>query len=256
VRDRYPGLLTRLLALLAVGGIAVPVTLLLAPASGSASSGSTAAGDVRPIRTVYLGDCAVCHGADARGTDRGPSLLDVGAAGVDFWVSTGRMPLSSPDAVPTRHTPHYSPARIRQLVSYVVGLTGRVEPRIPQVDLRNADLADGATQYRLNCAACHAATGVGGALFHREAPKVTDATATQAAEAMRIGPGQMPAFGTAALDRRQLDDTTAYVRYLANPNDRGGFDLWHFGPLAEGGAIALLGLLPLVLAVRWIGTRR
>jgi ubiquinol-cytochrome c reductase cytochrome c subunit len=249
-RDRHAGFLTRLAVLVAIAGVAAPVGLLLLPVASAATA------DRRPIRTLFLSDCAICHGADGRGTDTGPSLTTVGAAGVDFWVSTGRMPLSSPNATPARHPPRYSTARINELVDYVVHLTGNSEPRIPRVDLRGADLALGATQYQLNCAACHAATGIGGALFRREAPKVTSATPTQAAEAIRIGPGQMPAFGSAALDRRQLRDTVAYVRELAHPDDRGGFDLWHIGPLAEGGAIALLGLLPLVMATRWIGTRR
>jgi ubiquinol-cytochrome c reductase cytochrome c subunit len=239
------------LTALAIAGVAAPVALVLL---GRTTAASTA--DRPPIRTLFLSDCAVCHGATARGTSKGPTLARAGQAGVDFWVSTGRMPLARPDAAPTRHAPRYSPRQIRELVAYVTQLTGNRSPAIPTVHVRDADLADGATQYRLNCAACHAATGVGGALFRREAPKVTSATAVQAAEAIRIGPGQMPAFGGAALDRTQLRDTAAYVRDLAHPDDRGGFALWSIGPLAEGGALIVLGLVPLLIAVRWIGTRR
>ncbi len=121
--------------------------------------------------------------------------------------------------------------------------------------MRLPRVAKGATQYQLNCAACHDSTGVGGALFKRAAPPVFAATPTQAAEAIRIGPGQMPAFGTAALDHEQLNDTVAYVKYLAHPRDRGGYALWHLGPLAEGAAIMVFGLGTLLLATRWIGTR-
>lgn len=241
----------RLLTVLAIAGVAAPVALLLSTGNTAASTAGHAS-----IRTLFLSDCAVCHGADARGTSNGPSLVESGAAGVDFWVSTGRMPLASPDATPTRHPPRYSPQRIRALVAYVTRLTRHPSPPIPTVHVGEADLADGATQYRLNCAACHAATGVGGALFHREAPKITSSTAVQAAEAIRIGPGQMPAFGRAALDPSQLRDTAAYVEHLAHPDDRGGFALWSIGPLAEGGALVVLGLVPLLIAVRWIGTRR
>jgi ubiquinol-cytochrome c reductase cytochrome c subunit len=236
-----------------VGVVALTLTVLylMVPAMDG--------GAVRPrrsVQSVFLSDCAICHGADGQGSTKGPSLAQVGAAGVDFWVSTGRMPLADPNDTPERGPVRYSPARVRELVDYITGLTGNRVPEIPHVDVHGADLADGATQYQLNCAACHAATGVGGALFHREAPKVTDATARQAAEAMRIGPGQMPAFGQAALNRRQLDDTAAYVRYLDDPDDRGGDPLWHLGPLAEGAAVAVLALGSLLLAVRWIGTRR
>jgi ubiquinol-cytochrome c reductase cytochrome c subunit len=205
---------------------------------------------------VYLRDCAVCHGADARGSDRGPSLDEAGPALVDYYVSTGRMPLEDPGDKPQRHTPAYPPETIAGLVRYVTSLTGATSPAIPHVDIASADLAEGAHQFQLNCAACHAATGVGGALLERAAPKVTSATPRQAAEAIRTGPGQMPGFGRAALSDAQVRDTVAYVRYLAHPEDRGGNPLWHLGPLAEGAAVAVLGLGPILLAIRWIGTRR
>jgi ubiquinol-cytochrome c reductase cytochrome c subunit len=166
------------------------------------------------------------------------------------------MPLDDPDDAPERGPARYSHRTIRALVEYVAGLTGKTSPAVPSVNVHDADLSAGATEYQLNCAACHATTGIGGALFKRAAPPVTDATARQAAEAIRIGPGQMPAFGRAALSDGQVRDTAAYVRYLDHPDDRGGFSLGHFGPLAEGAAIAILGLGPLLLAVRWIGTRR
>ncbi len=235
---------------LAILGLAGAVAWLMGARAGAAPTAR------RPVKSVYLSDCAVCHGGDGRGSDRGPSLVRAGAAGVDFWVSTGRMPLAQPGDTPERRPPRYSRRRIDELVRYVTALTGHRRPAIPKVDVGGADLAAGASQYQLNCAACHAATGVGGALFTREAPKVTDATPTQVAEAMRIGPGQMPAFGRAALTPEQLNDTVGYVRYLADPEDRGGNPLWHFGPLAEGAAIGILGLGPLLLAVRWIGTKR
>jgi ubiquinol-cytochrome c reductase cytochrome c subunit len=107
----------------------------------------------------------------------------------------------------------------------------------------------------LNCAACHAWSGNGGALLHREAPPVHQATPTQIAEAVRGGPGNMPAFGQAALTDRQVDSIVRYVRYLDDPNDRGGSSLWHVGPLVEGAVAIVIGLGALVIATRWIGTR-
>jgi ubiquinol-cytochrome c reductase cytochrome c subunit len=237
-----------LLAVIAVSGL---VALVAWPAPAAVSAPAH-----RSARTIFLADCAVCHGADARGSARGPSLRDAGPASLDYWLSTGRMPLDDPDDSPERGPAHYPPATIRALVEYVTDLTGTTSPEIPSVDVHDADLSAGAEQYQLNCAACHATTGVGGALFKRAAPPVTDATAQQAAEAIRIGPGQMPAFGRAALTDAQVRNAAAYVRYLDDPDDRGGFSLGHFGPLAEGAAIAILGLGPLLLAVRWIGTRR
>ena len=153
---------------------------------------------------------------------------------------------------PARHRPRYSRAVIDALVDYVASF-GAGGPGIPPVDLRAANLAEGGELFRAQCAACHAWAGDGGALLHREAPALHRATATQIAEAVRVGPGLMPAFGTAAVSDRQLDSVVAYVRYLDHPKDRGGNPLWHLGPVAEGAIAWIFGTGILVLATRWIG---
>ncbi len=209
----------------------------------------------RDIRALYLKDCAICHGSDGRGTRQGPSLVGLGPAAVDFQVSTGRMPIPSPKTQPQRRTPKYSRATIRRLVTYVDSITGGGGIPIPQVNLGIADVAQGGEVFRQQCAACHAWSGEGGALLDREAPSTHPATPTQIAEAVRTGPGTMPAFGGAAIAENELDSLVAYTLYLDKPRDRGGEPLWHVGPLVEGAAAGLLGLGALVLAIRWIGTR-
>ena len=197
----------------------------------------------------------MCHGSDGRGTEQGPSLVDAGPATVDFWVSTGRMPLPSAGAEAVRRKARYSPDVTRALVSYVVSITGGGGRRIPVVDPAAGDVAKGGELFRQQCAACHAWSGEGGALVRREAPSTHPATATQIAEAVRTGPGNMPEFGTAAIDDHDLDSLVAYTQYLAAPRDHGGEPLWHVGPLAEGAAAAILGLGLLLVAARWIGSR-
>jgi ubiquinol-cytochrome c reductase cytochrome c subunit len=236
-----------------------------APQAASADEPTSAA-------QTYRADCAVCHGAEGRGSARGPDLRGVGRASVDYELSTGRMPLapagrteepgrpieplprhlSDPTAKTARHHPAYDAAVIAALVDYVDELTGGGGPDIPS--LTRGDVAAGGALFRLQCAACHAWAGDGGALLHREAPALHRATDVQIAEAMRVGPGQMPSFGDAALTDRQLADVVAYVRYLDHPRDRGGFALGHLGPVAEG-AVALAGMAALLLFVRWIGDR-
>jgi ubiquinol-cytochrome c reductase cytochrome c subunit len=206
----------------------------------------------------WLADCAVCHGSDGRGSDRAPSLAGAGPALVDYELSTGRMPLpptASSTTKTRRHRPAYTPAQQRALVAYVVGLTGAGGEAIPTVDVEQADLAAGGEQFRLQCAACHAWAGDGGALLHREAPDLHEATPVQIAEAVRTGPGTMPAFGRAALDDAQLNAVVAYVRYLDHPKDRGGQPLWHLGPMAEGAVAVILGIGLLLLVTVWIGER-
>jgi ubiquinol-cytochrome c reductase cytochrome c subunit len=139
-------------------------------------------------------------------------------------------------------------------VAYVHGLVGG-GPAIPRVDAETGSLQSGGSVYRLNCAACHAWSGDGGALLNREAPAVHAATEVQIAEAIRTGPGNMPAFGTAAITRKQLDSVIRYVRHLDHPDDRGGLALGHLGPLAEGAVAIVVALGVLVIAVRSIGTR-
>lgn len=227
-------------------------------------------------RQLYLSDCGVCHGADGLGTDRGPTLFGVGRASVDYELSTGRMPLvavgradskpgtplqplpntapGDPDLVPRRHEPAYPPETIAALVDYVATAVDGGGPDIPRAAIHPADLAEGGQLFRLQCAACHAWAGDGGALVRRQAPTLHESTPTQIAEAIRVGPGVMPAFGDAALTDEQLASVVAYVRYLDHPRDRGGQPLWHLGPFAEG-AVALVALAGLLLFVRWIGER-
>ncbi|HEY7440154.1 MAG TPA: c-type cytochrome [Acidimicrobiia bacterium] len=221
------------------------------------SSAADAPPPAPPVAHLFARDCATCHGADARGTDLAPDLHGVGRALIDYELSTGRMPLptTNPTQTPERGTPKYSPATIRELVEYVAALAGGHGPPIPQVDPARGDLSEGGDLFRLNCAACHSWAGTGGALVDRAAPSTHEADAQQIAEAIRTGPGNMPAFGSAVFDEHQLNSIVRYVRYLDHPDDHGGTPLWHLGPLAEGAVAVFVALGALLLAVRWIGTR-
>ncbi len=246
-RHSHQGAATRLL----VGGPALALAAGLVVAAFSFSG--AAAGSAPDGRAVYLRDCASCHAANGTGSSNGPTLQGVGAAAVDYQVSTGRMPLPSPDASSRRRTPAYDPATVAALVTYV-GTIAPGGPGVPTVDVAGANIANGGQLFRAQCAACHQWAGEGGALRFGNAPSLAPATPTQIAEAVRTGPAAMPVFGQAALDDDQLRDVVGYVRDLDHPNDAGGEPLWHLGPLAEGGA-ALLVLAGLVVALRWMGTR-
>jgi hypothetical protein len=65
----------------------------------------------------------------------------------------------------------------------------------------------------------------------------------------------MPAFGTAAVDDHDLNSLVRYVRYLKNPENRGGHPLWHLGPVAEGFVAWAFAMVLLIVATRWIGDR-
>ena len=218
------------------------------------AAGSSAA-DVAAGRALFAISCTTCHGVDGNGiADRGPTLLGVGAASVDFYLSTGRMPLDRPRAQAERKAVAYSPAQIRQLVAYVASLSPG--PAIPQVDAALGDLAEGNHLYANNCAPCHSSAAAGGALGHAVyAPPLNRATPTQVAEAVRTGPGAMPVFGPDTLDDAQLAAVVRYVGYLHKPDDHGGLSLGHLGPIPEGFVAWVIGLGAMLVAVRWIGTK-
>ena len=242
--------------LVVVGGAAAVGVAVLAgrgPAIAQAPAPGPAAPPAGAVQ-VWLAECAVCHGAQARGTPRGPSLAGTGRASTHYMLTTGRMPIDDPDDKLLRRPPRYAPALIDALVDYVATLVPG-GPDVPTV-APGGDAAAGGVAYRAQCAACHAWSGNGGALLEREAPPVHPATPVQVAEAVRTGPGTMPAFGPAALTDAELADLIAYLEVIDDPEDVGGQPLWHLGPLAEGGVAWVAGIGVLLLVARAVGSRR
>ena len=206
-------------------------------------------------RQLYLTGCSSCHGPDGRGTEQGPSLLRSGEAGAYYYLSTGRMPLNDVGDQPRRKRPAYTPAEIDLLVTYVGSLGSG--PEIPRVRPGEGDLAEGGELYRSNCAPCHTASAIGGALsYGRAAPALRPSEPLQIASAVRVGPGQMPVFDEQAIGEEELDDLVRYVRHLDDPEDRGGVSLGNAGPIPEGAVAWVFGMGALLLAVYWIGTRQ
>jgi len=175
-------------------------------------------------------------------------------------LSTGRMPIPKPEDQPQRKPPVYTPQEIRELVAFVAALGPG--PPIPAVDAASGDLGQGAELYEENCASCHGSVGAGGALTSGLlAPDLSTSTPVQIAEAIRLGgagtrTGKMPKFGPDLLNDHEVDSIVRYATYLERPNDRGGQNLGHLGPIPEGFVAWMVGLLALVLVTRWIGTSR
>ncbi|MFD2765320.1 c-type cytochrome [Micromonospora eburnea] len=240
--------------LLAAGPVALapaPTPTGTAGPAPTATTGPPGPGD-RGSR-LYLESCASCHGPQGQGTQLGPSLIDVGAASVDFQVSTGRMPLTHEEQQPRRGQPAFSAEDIAALVDHVSSFGGG--PRIPRVAPGN--LGSGRELFAANCAPCHGATGAGAVLTDGWiAPPLDRATPVQVAEAVRVGPGLMPVFPSQVLSDAQVNDLTTYVGRLRSERlDRGGNPLGRLGPLAEGLVAWLVALVLLVGAVRWLGRR-
>jgi ubiquinol-cytochrome c reductase cytochrome c subunit len=203
-------------------------------------------------RQLYLVHCSSCHGLDAQGVGKSPTLVGAGAASANFYLRTGRMPLNDPDDQPVRHRPFFSPTQIQQLVAYVASLG----PGPPIPTPRPGSLANGNVLYTQNCAQCHNDAGSGGALSYGEiVPSLRLATPLDVGEAVRIGPDPMPVFGPETLSDSEVWDVATYVQYLHHPRDPGGLPLGHLGPIPEGFVAWVVGLGALLLAARLIGTR-
>jgi ubiquinol-cytochrome c reductase cytochrome c subunit len=208
--------------------------------------------------------CSSCHGTDANGISPGgkasigPNLQGVGAATIDFWVTTGRMPAADVAAVEAeRKPPKLTDKQALEVAAYVNSLDPSV-PAVPTPHLQGANVSDGANLFQLNCAACHTITGAGDALaFGTNAPSLQNRqiTAQQVVEAMRIGPANMPRF-SGNLSDAQVRDVVAYVtQKIQHPSNPGGLGLGGVGPVAEGFIALLLGVGGLALICFWIGER-
>jgi len=227
-----------------------PITYNAPPSSG------IAAGQI-----LFEQNCASCHGSDASGGERAPNLQGLGPATVDFWVSTGRMPLASANAQPARKPPRFNRAQTLQIVAFVNSLapTGADYPSgIPSVNTSAADIATGNSLFTLNCAGCHTITGAGDALSNGFfAPSLHKAQARQVVEAIRTGPSLMPHFGPGNLSDQQVADIVAYVTGpIQHPSDHGGLGFGGIGPVAEGFIGLLFGVGGLMLVAFWLGDRK
>jgi ubiquinol-cytochrome c reductase cytochrome c subunit len=229
--------------------------LVLQPASAQPDDDLLAEG-----AELYETGCSSCHGPEGEGVDapdesvRGPSLEQSGEAAAYYYLSTGRMPLANSEEQAVRKRPAYDRDEIEALVAFV-GTLGE-GPELPEVDIEDADLAAGGEIFRGNCQACHSASGSGGALsYGRAAPRLSEASPTEVAAAVRVGPGQMPVFGPETLSDGELDDLVRYVDYLKSPEDPGGVPIGRTGPIPEGFVAWLVGMVALLVLVAWIGTR-
>lgn len=204
-------------------------TFSTAPAHGQSSPIGSDGELVEEGAELFIASCASCHGADGGGTEVGPSLEDAGAAAADFQLTTGRMPLADPDAQSLRKEPAFDAEEIDALVAYVASLGEG--PPIPEVELTDG-LSSGQELFVANCAACHGATGNGGAAGRNVlAPSLYSATPLQLAEAMITGPGEMPIFGFSEDER---NDIVSFVTYLQTETAPGGADIGGIGPVPEG----------------------
>jgi ubiquinol-cytochrome c reductase cytochrome c subunit len=257
-RRRHPaaGYAVVLLGLIAIGVVYAAFTAQGSPASAAAPA--AARQDIAEGQALFARTCATCHGMDAQGTSVGPSLIGVGAAAVDFQVSTGRMPAAEIGAQMDRKPPRFNAKQTHQLAAYIASLGGG--PAIPSPELvsgAGANVPLGQELFVTNCAQCHNFDGAGGALtYGKSAPALTASTPRQIYEAMLTGPEAMPVFNDTTITPSQKRDIVAYVTQARAEPNPGGFSLGRVGPVTEGLVAWLGGIGALVLAAWWIAAKR
>jgi ubiquinol-cytochrome c reductase cytochrome c subunit len=215
--------------------------------------------DIAAGETLFNETCATCHGFGGVGhAGVAPSLIGAGAAAVDFQMSTGRMPAKEDFAENERKPTLFTQQQIYEIADYVQSLGGG--PTIPdaqQVSTAGADTALGEELFSANCAQCHNAGLSGGALtYGKDAPPLTQATATQIYEAMLTGPEAMPVFSDGAISPQAKRDMIAYILQTRVEPNPGGLTLGRMGPVTEGLVVFLGGMGFLVLIAMWITAKR
>lgn len=260
-RGPVAGFVVLLLGLLLSGG------LYSAFAPAQANQQSSDAELVAKGRQLFLVGCAFCHGQNGQGVPTvdgdqlGPSLVGVGAAAVDFQVSTGRMPLQQPGQQAPRKEVVYSAEEIDALAAYVASLGPG--PAIPDEsdysvegmseEERQAAIVRGGQIFLTNCTACHNFQGSGGAMPRGGyAPTIRGVDDKYIYEALLTGPQSMPSFSNGNLSPEEKRDVIAYLNSIEEDPEFGGFGLGGLGPVPEGLAGWLVGVGLLVGVAIWI----
>jgi ubiquinol-cytochrome c reductase cytochrome c subunit len=255
--------------------LAIAVIALLATAGIALAASQN--GIVRPTYepprpTVALGEelfdanCASCHGSAGEGIARprpgagglsgaGPAVDGVGAMAADFYLRTGFMPLANVHAQPSQQRVLFTSKEIESLTAFVAALGNG--PAVPHPQPSRGSLAQGFKLFTEDCAGCHQSLARGGFVTGARVPPLQKVSATEIAEAVRIGPYLMPRFSRRRISDAQLDSIVRYVRSTNRPDNRGGWSIGNLGPIPEGMvawlAALVLGVLCLTVARRLRG---
>ncbi|HHX85509.1 MAG TPA: c-type cytochrome [Actinomycetales bacterium] len=265
-RRKATGALVIAAGLLGAGAIATAVV----PDPQVATANEDNAALVAEGKALYDVACITCHGQNLQGVeDRGPSLVGMGAGATYFQVNSGRMPMAINEAQAARKNARFSEHQTLALAAYVDAHGGGPElihdedGSIAQESLRGAsgearaeDIARGSELFRLNCASCHNFTGRGGALSAgKYAPILDPANEQEIYQAMLTGPQNMPKFSDRQLTPDEKKDIIAFIKDTDSKVSPGGYTLGGLGPVTEGAAMWLVGIVALIGATLWIGSR-
>jgi ubiquinol-cytochrome c reductase cytochrome c subunit len=214
---------------------------------------------------LFAANCSSCHGIGGGGiqqprpgggdiTGEGPSLKDVGSLAANFYLTTGFMPLSDIRDQPEQGPVEFSPKEVRSLEDYIASLGNG--PSILHPDPKAGSLSQGMSLFTLNCAGCHQIDAEGGFVTGARVPPLPGVDATQIAEAVRIGPYEMPRFTGSQISGSQLNSLVKYVLSTRHDDNRGGWSIGNIGPIPEGLVTWWIAVPLLIIACMLVGRRR
>jgi ubiquinol-cytochrome c reductase cytochrome c subunit len=213
---------------------------------------------------LFAGNCASCHGIAGSGisTPRpgagdilgaGPPLKGVGAMAADFYLRTGFMPLSNIHEEPANSRVLLSQKELGSLIAYVASLGPG--PGIPHPTPATASISQGVHLFTDHCAGCHQEDAEGGYVTGARVPPLQGVTATEIAEAVRIGPYEMPSFSPKQISSVQLSAIVKYVLSTRHLDNRGGWRIGNIGPIPEGLVTWWIAVPLLIIACMAVGRR-
>ncbi|HSK98666.1 MAG TPA: c-type cytochrome [Euzebyales bacterium] len=217
-------------------------------------------GDVELGEQLYAQQCAQCHASDGSGAivpetnRRAPALADrpdVTAAYVDLVMRTGRLP---PAADPFDNQPRDIAFDDQQRAAVVAYTVEQFDLAVDIPEVPEGDAGRGQSVYATQCAACHGATGAGGVAGGGAwTPSIARYDAVTLAEAMRVGPFQMPAFDESQITDQQMGDVAAFLEEVRH--ERGTpLGMVELNPVYASGFVALLAVV-MILSLFWISSK-
>lgn len=232
----------------------VALVVLVALAAASPAAAGLSIPKVEYGKHLFGQYCVMCHGALGQGITPspqyrigagpqrlqseqpgyGPSLRGVGALAADFYLRMGYMPLPHLGVQPRRGRVLFSNLQIQSIVAYIASLAPG--PPIPKPHPARGNLSEGQSLFTEHCAGCHQVVAQGGYVTGAVPPPLEDASSTQIAEAVRIGPYVMPKFDKRAISDKQLNSIIRYVQFTKKHagRDLGGWGIGDLGPVPEG----------------------
>lgn len=247
----------------ALTGWAVVLLAALTALAGAAAAGAVESEPDAPVvadpddgQLIYAQQCASCHGADGRGGSMpqyegvAPSLLpgenpDIEVAYLDLVFSTGRMP---PAGSPYDNRTRDVVLDEQERADLTAWLTDEFDVPGDQPAVGEGSAARGQQVWNANCSHCHGATGAGGvAGAGAWTPSVNDKSDLQVAQAIRVGPFQMPQFETGQISDQGIADVTAFMEEVRVEADAQVLGIPELNPVFASAFVFLLALAALFL---------